>query len=134
MQQTVESFDDYLVSLHKLVKTCNFCSDACTNKNIRDQIIEGLLDADTTEDLLQEIDLTLARAISKCQTQEAAKKWRAGLHNYSTESVAALHKPQDWKRCATTSTCPGCGAPSHPAGRIQCPAYNQTCFNCKSLS
>ena len=87
-QQTGESFDDYLVSLHELVKTCYFCSDACTNKNIRDQIIEGLLDADTTEDLLQEIDLTLARAISKCQTQEAAKKQHAGLHNYSTESVA----------------------------------------------
>ena len=42
MQQTAKSFDDYL-------ETCNFCSDACTNKNIHDQIIEGLLDADTTE-------------------------------------------------------------------------------------
>ena len=42
MQQTCESFDDYLVSLCELVKSCNFCSDACTNKNIRDQIIEGL--------------------------------------------------------------------------------------------
>ena len=42
MQQTCESFDDYLVSLCELVKTCNFCSDACTNKNICDQMIEGL--------------------------------------------------------------------------------------------
>ena len=64
-QQVGESFDDYLVSLWELVKTCSFCSDACTNKNIRDQITEGILDTDTTEDLLQETDLTLAKVNSK---------------------------------------------------------------------
>jgi len=45
-QQPGESFDDYLVSLRELVKTCNFCNDACTQKSLRDQIIEGLLDGD----------------------------------------------------------------------------------------
>ena len=93
-QQVGESFDDFLMSLRELVKTCNFCSDVCTNKNICDQIIEGILDADTTEDLLQETDLTLAKAISKCQAQEAAKKQRSHLHNHGAELVAALHKPQ----------------------------------------
>ena len=75
MQQVGESFDDFLVLLRELVKTCNFCSDDCTNKSICDQIIEGLLDAHTTEDLLKETDLTLDRVISitKCQIQEAAK-------------------------------------------------------------
>jgi len=48
-QQPGESFDDYLVSLRELVKTCNFCSDACMQKCVRDQIIEGLLDDDTVE-------------------------------------------------------------------------------------
>ena len=47
-QQLGESFDDFLVSLREPVKTCNFCFDDCTNKSIRDQIIKGLLDADTT--------------------------------------------------------------------------------------
>ena len=37
-QQVGETFDDFLVSLRELVKTCNFCSDACTQKNIRDQL------------------------------------------------------------------------------------------------
>ena len=46
-QQQGESFDDFLVSLRELAKTCNFCSDQCTQKNIRDQIIEGLMDGDT---------------------------------------------------------------------------------------
>ena len=115
-QQIGESFDDFLVSLRELVKTCNFCSDNCTNKNIRDQIIEGLLDADTTESLLQENDLTLAKAISKCQALEAAKRQRDHLYEHDTESVAALHKPQNWKHRSPTPVCQGCGASTHPAG------------------
>ena len=74
MQQLGESFDNFLMSLRELVKTCNFYSNDCTNKSIYDQIIESLLDADTTEDLLKEIDLILDTAITKCQAQEAAKK------------------------------------------------------------
>ena len=52
IQQPGETFDDFLVSLQELVKTCNFCSETCTQKNIRDQIIERLLDSDTVEALL----------------------------------------------------------------------------------
>ena len=73
-QQIGESFDDYLVSLRELVKTCNFCNDACIQKNIRDQIIKGLLDGDTVEHLLQEKDLSLDKTIPMCQGKEAAKK------------------------------------------------------------
>ena len=72
-QQVGESFDNFLVSLRELMKTCDFCSDACTQKNIQDLIIEGLIDNDIVKDLLQETDLTLAKAIHKCQAQEAAK-------------------------------------------------------------
>ena len=111
MQQVGEAFDDFLVSLRELVKTCNFCSDDCTNKNIRDQIIEGLSDADTTERLLQETDLSLAKTITICQAQEAAKRQRASMHSHSTESVAALHKPPDWKQRPPVSTCPGSCSP-----------------------
>ena len=119
MQQVGEPFDDFLVSLREVVKTCNFCLNACTNKNICDQIIEGILDTDTTEDLLQEIDLTLAKAISKCQAQKATKKQCAHLHNHGTELVAALHKPQGQTRQNPTviPTCQGYGAPTHPAGQ-----------------
>ena len=62
-QQFGECFDDYLLTLRELVKTCNFCSDTCTQKNIRDQLIEGILVGDTIEGLLQVKDLTLDKAI-----------------------------------------------------------------------
>ena len=76
-QQQGESFDDFLVSLRE---TCQFCSDACCQKNIRDQVIEGLLDGDTVENLLREKDLTLVTTISKCRAQEAAKQQRLVTH------------------------------------------------------
>ena len=72
------------------MKTCNYCSNECTQKHVRDQIIEGLLDEDTIEELLQETDLMLAKAISMCQAREAAKKQRANLTAQSRESVAAV--------------------------------------------
>ena len=48
-------------------------------KNIRDQLIDELLDGDTIESLLQEKELILDKAINKFQAQEAAKKQRANL-------------------------------------------------------
>ncbi len=46
-QLTGETFDDFLVSLRDLAKTCNFCNNECLKRAIRDQIIEGLQDGDT---------------------------------------------------------------------------------------
>ena len=46
VQQDGETVNDFLVSLRESAKTCKFCSDACTQKSIRDEIIEGLLDRD----------------------------------------------------------------------------------------
>ena len=70
-QQPRETFDNYLVALCELAKTCDFCSEQCTQKSIRDQTIEGILDGDTTEQLLKEPNLTLDTAITICRAQEA---------------------------------------------------------------
>ena len=136
-QHPGESFDDFLVSLRDLVRTCNFCSNACVQQSLRDQIIEGLLDGDTIEALLQEVDLTLERAISKCRAQEAAKRQRANITDHS-ESVSALHEKSRDKRGNAPLTpaspqCPGCGAKPHPGGRSQCPAYGQSCHNYQKI-
>ena len=92
-QQIGESFDDYLVSLRELVKTCNLCIDACIHKSIHDLIIEGLLDGNTVDHLLQENDLSLHKTIRMCKGQEAAKKQRAAIQqglSHLRESIAAL--------------------------------------------
>ena len=69
-----ESFDDYLVSLRELAKTCNFCNNDCLQNNLRDQIVEGIIDTDVVQDLLKEHSLTLEKAILTCRAMEAAKR------------------------------------------------------------
>ena len=139
-QQPGECFDDFLLALRELVKTCNFCSNECTQKNIRDQLIEGIVDGDTVEALLQEKDLTLDKAIQICQAQEAAKKQRANMTTVHQESVAAVRNPQPLRKkppsYATSSysaTCPGCGGKLHPGGRARCPAFSLPCNICGKL-
>ena len=90
VQHPGESFDDFLVSLRELAKTCKFCDNECMEKNIRDQIIEGIHDGDTIQNLLQEKDLSLPKAITMCQAQEAAKKNRAEMARYTSDGIQAL--------------------------------------------
>ena len=63
VEQPRKTFDDLLVSLLELAKTCKFYSAQlnCTQKNIIHQINKGLLDGDTME------HLTLDKAITTCQ-------------------------------------------------------------------
>jgi len=106
------------------VKTCNFCLNDCTQKNICDQLIEGILDGDTVEALLQVKDLTLDKAIQICQAQEAAKKQRVNMTSVHQESVAAIcnlqppcKKPLSFTTPSHSAACPGCGSTPHPGGR-----------------
>ena len=118
-QQPGEAFDDFLVALRELAKTCKFCSEECTQKNIRDQIIEGLCDGDTVESLLQERDLSLQKAITKCRGQEAAKRQRAEIAGNPSDTVSNVRRTQV-NPPSRTRVCPGCGADHHPGGRRQC--------------
>ena len=113
------------------MKTCRFCSETCAQKSIRDQIIEGLSDGDTVEDLLQVSDLTLATTITKCQSREAARKHRTDIVAQG-EAIVALRQQQALHQ-ATSLTCPGCGANRHKGGRAQCPAYDQKCALCRKI-
>ena len=141
-QQPGESFDDFLVALHELVKTCNFCSDNCTRKNLCDQVIEGILDGDTrtVEDLLQEKDLSLARAIQIYQAQEAAKRQCASMSTGHQDSLAAVRnspplrrKPLSQVPSSYSQACPGCGGKPHPGGRPRCPAFSLSCNTCGKI-
>ena len=88
----------------------------------RDQIIEGIADGDTVEDLLKEKDLSLDTAISKCRAQEAAKKQRAEITRQrpADRSTSGSHQ----------RTCAGCGSAPHLGGRQNCPVFALVCHNC----
>ena len=90
MQQPGESFDDFLVALREIAKTCNFCSEECTTKNIRDQIIEGINDSNTVEHLLRQQNLTLDMAVTTCRAQEAAKNQCREILEHTPAAVLAI--------------------------------------------
>ena len=120
-QHIGETFDDFLVSLQELAKTCSFYNNDYLQKAIRDQIIEGLQDGETIQELLQVKDLTLDQAITKCCALESAKKSRQDIQ--STPVVNAFRNSPPTN---PTETCPGCGNSLHVGGRKNCPAFNQT--------
>ena len=112
MQQEGDTFDDFPVSLRELAKTCNFCDDACTQKNIRDQITSGLADVETVEDLLKETNLTLDTTVSKCRAHEAAKRQRAALARATPETSihAVRRQQQETASNQGGQRCQGCGS------------------------
>ena len=103
-----ESLDNFLILLRELAKTCRLCSEICAQKSICDQVIEGLSDGDTIEDLLQVSELTLDMTIKKCQSREAARKHHTDI-TAQGDVVAALRKSQTLHP-APPATCPGYGA------------------------
>ena len=124
-----ETFDDYLIALRELAKTCRFCFNTCMQKIIRNQVIEGLLDGNTVEDLLQESDLTLTTAIKKCRSREGAKQnWSQKLsQELGIGVVATLQYLQLSNQQGRPRTCQGCGGVQHKGGHAHCPAYDKAC-------
>ena len=127
-QQAGESFDDFLVSLRELAKTCNFCNNDCLQRALRDQIIEGLQDGEIIQELLQVKDLTLDQTISRCRGLEAAKQSRK--HIQGTPEVNIVRSR---RYMSNTGPCAGCGGDPHDGGRKKCPAYNQVCRSCGKM-
>lgn len=151
-----ESFDDFLVSLRDLAKTCSFCTDECLQKNIRDQLIEGLRDGATVQELLKVRTLSLDAAITACRGMEAAQlglsdiKGSPSVHKLQNskprQPTRSSQQPSNTKASrpvkqsqpkqsadSQSKPCPGCGKASHEGGRPSCPAYKVECHNCHKL-
>ena len=91
-QHMHESFDDYVIALRDLVKTCNYCNDECINKGLRDQIIEGLRDGDTVEELLQQKQLTIETTLRIGRAHESARQQREEIKsNPMNSAINATH-------------------------------------------
>ena len=158
-QASGETFDDYLVSLRELAKTCNFCNNDCLRNNLCDQLVEGVIDPEVVRDLLKERNLTLEKAIDIGRAMEAAKR---ELHSRLGTSASALdpissgsvsvvthdtapseslnavsrYKQSKGKKGHVSKpvelgSCHGCGQTEHPEGRrTSCPAFKSVCSNC----
>ena len=132
-QQPGETFDNYLVALRELAKTCNFCSEECAQKSIRDQIIKGISNGDTIKHLLWSPKLTSDTPINTCRVQEVAKRQCRETIEQSPGAILSIKQPQHKTKQPTYSnsptqpnhTCPRCGQ-EHTRGDTSMPCLQST--------
>ena len=74
-----ETVDQYITALRTLAKTCNFC--ACLRDSlIRDRLVIGINNNALQKKLLQDRNLTLAKAIDICRSSESTKQQVKKIH------------------------------------------------------
>lgn len=88
-QKEGETFDQYVIELRKIAKSCEF--DNLRDSLLRDRIIIGIRNQHVREALLRTEDLTLDKAISYCQSAEISQAQAAQMDCGQTSSVDAVN-------------------------------------------
>ncbi|KAL9989578.1 hypothetical protein ACROYT_G004142 [Oculina patagonica] len=130
-----ESVDSFVSELKTLAKTCNFC-DCLRDSLIRDRIVLGIKNEQTTKKLLRVRDLTLNRCIDICRSEEVTELQMKSL----SEPVDNIHQfksknkkpsvPTPDGRSGKKISCKFCGY-DHAPERKKCPAWGKMCKRCK---
>ena len=133
-QETGESVDTFVTSLHALAEHCNY--GQLKEELIRDRIVVGILDTKLSEKLQLDPELTLEKAVLQARQSEAVKKKQAFMRSdtQGEKEVNAIHKKfgpkkkkkfgyQDKKQQQNpgrsrhspppTNVCTRCGGPRH---------------------
>ena len=132
-----ESVDTFVAELKTLAKTCNFC-DCLRDSLIRDRIVLGIKNEQTTKKLLRMRDLTSNRCIDVRHSEEVAEMQMRSLSN-PVDNINQLKsktkKPQTLRGTLTSQagkkiSCKFCGF-EHVLDRKKCPAWGKACKRCK---
>ena len=145
-----ETVDQYITALRTLAKTCNFC--ACLRDSlIRDRLVIGINNNALQKKLLQDRNLTLAKAIDICRSSESTKQQVTKIHANDDQAASEAeinamftnaNKTQTGRRDGgrggferrdggrdTKIQCKYCGT-SHQKKKESCPAFGSRCRNC----
>ncbi|KAK3917305.1 hypothetical protein KUF71_026150 [Frankliniella fusca] len=152
-QEPGEPFDHFYDEIQDLVKTCNYKEPS---KELRDRIVQGILDKTLQETFLKTRDLTEELVVQACRAAESARlqvqKMNAPeVHHLSPEKSKKNggnggkggkknnneppskvkdeeKKADDDQKPKYKFKCWACDT-IHP--KFKCPAWGQTCDNCK---
>ena len=134
-QEQKDNFDEYLTALRYLMKSCNFCK--CLSETLlRDRIVMGIRSEETRKTLLNIRDLTLAKCIDICRTDEATDLRLK--HVNTSGGTAEVHGVKPHKQNNRKKTRGQSGQPqdcifcagNHIFGRKHCPAWGERCAAC----
>ena len=82
VQEEGESFELFCADLHRLIKTCNYCT-RCNESLLRDRIVLGVRDSEVQKELLKIRNLTLTKTGDICRASEQAKSQNLALQQVS---------------------------------------------------
>ena len=143
-QKGSETIDQFAARLRQQAK---FCSFSDTDDQIRDQIIEKLLNAKLRRKLLEIRNIGLQNLLQTARAWEVAEQQAQGMtsstvpdsvntvtrstkaHKNSSGSQGAKQFPKPKSDLATTE-CSNCGRKGHSAKSSTCPAKGKTCSKC----
>lgn len=158
-QKENEPFENYMLSIKKLVKSCEFGVQEADM--VRDRIVIGINDSKLQEKLLQTDDLDLTKAIEICKTFKMVKEQTKTIQATSTSNQAEgiifevqnnskinknktfnvnYNKNGELSRDANPNfkfnvnkqrRCRFCSYEHLPRS---CPAYGKKCSNCNKLN
>jgi hypothetical protein len=149
VQNEHESVEEFITSLYELAEHCEYGD--LHDQMIRDRIVVGLTDANVSQKLQLDPDLTLKKAQDIVRETDAVKKRQSELRKKAdfpdngVDSIrSAKHKKsrREQNNKATgkskqkdfpgKQSCFRCGKnPSH--SREKCPARNSTCNKCSKV-
>ena len=141
-----ESIDSYVAELKTLAKTCNFCN-CLRDSLIRDRVVLGIKNEQTTKKLLRMRDLTLSKCIDTCRSEEITEMQMKSMSETSndyankikaqrrqqykeSESDGSEDDERKTKQVEKKISCKFCGFEHFP-DKQKCPAWGKTCNKCK---
>ena len=138
-QAVDEPFDKFLLALKGLIASCNY--DTQRDSLLRDQIVVGIIDSDTREQLLSQSTLDLKKAVEICRARESARNYAVQMQS-NTETnqtqmqvnwlsanrgASGFQKTKNPRDNGNVGPCRFCGG-QHSRGK--CPAYGKSCAKC----
>ena len=135
-QELDESVEAYVRALYVLVENCDY--GVKKDDFVRDRLVIGLRDKETSQLLQLEGTLTLERAIETCRHRELVQSQNStkGSECGNIDSMRSRHVQKTFKRFKgkkdKKDKCDKCGYDverSHAKG--SCPAADATCNKCK---
>ena len=118
----------WLTELRIIASNCEFGTS--TDRQLRDKILFGINDDTARQRMLEEDNLTLARAIHICHSMEAMKAQLRVMTTRSATDTVTVHELHNESKSKAVhlsrfANCRNCGSKHRPR---QCPAYGKTCY------
>ena len=132
--QLDEPVEAFIRALYDLAEHCNF---ADKDEQIRDRIVIGLKDRETSEklQLIETLDLTkaieIARQAELIKLQMNDQGAAASASEVSVNAVRYKGKKTPQRIQSSSSNCQRCKKGKHQLDK--CPAKDKTCYKCKKL-